>query len=148
MTNVCHNICERFRLKPKSLGEKKRCSVCCINFRTADLRCGCCGVKLRIKVRFKRNKKPRTSWPELERSREIAWKRSNETQRAKTGRNAERMASVLKEVLFMTIPELSRATDLSGGVIRVAFNRYPERFGTVMPPPGHKQVRRVWLKRV
>lgn len=146
MGNVCHNLCERFKLRPKSLGEKKRCSVCCVNFRTNEIRCLCCGVILRVKVRYKSKTGPRTSWPELDRNRKENHRKLEELLRAKGKANADKIAAVLVNALFMSSRRISIHTGIAPGVVLYTIKKYPERFGSVLPPPGHKQERRIWLK--
>lgn len=60
MTFCCKGICESLELTsvPTSLRYQlghKRCTMCCTFVETKNLRCPCCGVRLRTKSRNKKH---------------------------------------------------------------------------------------------
>ena len=61
MTNSCKGVCEKYRatLPPNKIRYKngqKYCSICSYFFVQKEIRCKCCGTKLRTRPRTRRNK--------------------------------------------------------------------------------------------
>ena len=53
--NCCKNVCRRTSITTKGYGgDIKRCSRCEVYFDTKELKCACCGTKLRIHSRWHR----------------------------------------------------------------------------------------------
>ena len=62
MTFCCKGICETLQIEGVPTGliyqsGYKRCSMCSIFVKTTNLRCPCCGVRLRTKSRNKHSRK-------------------------------------------------------------------------------------------
>ena len=145
MGYVCHNICERFKTKPKSLGQKKWCSICSIFVRTNELRCKCCGVKLRIKARYKSKAGPRTNWPELFVNREANCAKAHAAVRALGMATAKKVKETLQDELFLTIRQIAFRAGLTTYTVMYTVKHHPTMFGSAMSRLGHKKERRVWL---
>ncbi|EIJ65320.1 hypothetical protein BD31_I0992 [Candidatus Nitrosopumilus salaria BD31] len=60
MTFCCKGVCDTFHEKPLSNiaryeAGQKRCTLCSMFFETTNLRCPCCGARLRTKSRNKKH---------------------------------------------------------------------------------------------